>query len=47
MAPRARFDERTLALVSQHIVVFLFGFATILGKLISYGAIFLVWHRYT
>lgn len=45
MAPRARMDERTLALIYNHIAVFLFGFTAILGKLISYGSLFLVWHR--
>lgn len=36
---------RTRAFIALHSAVFLWGFTAILGKLISYGSIYLVWHR--
>jgi hypothetical protein len=44
-ASRQRISDRTMALIYSHLSVFLFGFTAILGKLISYGSLFLVWHR--
>ena len=38
-------SNRAKALLALHIAVFLWGFTAILGKLISYGSITLVWHR--
>lgn len=38
-------SPRTKAFIALHIAVFLWGFTAILGKLISYGSIALVWHR--
>ena len=38
-------SPRTKAFIALHIAVFLWGFTAILGKLISYGSITLVWHR--
>lgn len=38
-------SESTYAYGYFHLVVFLYGFTCILGKLISYGALVLVWHR--
>jgi drug/metabolite transporter (DMT)-like permease len=38
---------RTKALIALHFAVFLWGFTAILGKLISYGSLYLVWHRMT
>ncbi|MEK0439769.1 MAG: hypothetical protein RLZZ504_685 [Bacteroidota bacterium] len=36
---------RTKAFIALHSAVFLWGFTAILGKLISYGSLSLVWHR--
>ncbi len=36
---------RTKAFIALHSAVFLWGFTAILGKLISYGSLYLVWHR--
>lgn len=36
---------RTKAFIALHSAVFLWGFTAILGKLISYGSLTLVWHR--
>ncbi len=38
-------SPRTKAFIALHVAVFLWGFTAILGKLISYGSITLVWHR--
>ncbi len=38
-------NPRLNAFIYLHIAVFLWGFTAILGKLISYGSIQLVWHR--
>lgn len=38
-------SPRTKAFLALHSAVFLWGFTAILGKLISYGSIYLVWHR--
>jgi drug/metabolite transporter (DMT)-like permease len=38
-------SPRTKAFIALHSAVFLWGFTAILGKLISYGSIYLVWHR--
>jgi hypothetical protein len=40
-----RMSDYNRALVAYHIVVILWGFTAILGKLISYGSVMLVWHR--
>ena len=45
MTAKKETQESILALASLHFSVFLWGFTAILGKLISYGAISLVWHR--
>lgn len=37
--------QRTNAFIALHSAVFLWGFTAILGKLISYGSLYLVWHR--
>ena len=37
--------ERTFALVLLHITILLWGITAILGKMISYGSLILVWHR--
>lgn len=39
------FSQETKALFVLHVTVVLLGFTAILGKLISYGSIILVWHR--
>jgi drug/metabolite transporter (DMT)-like permease len=38
-------SPRTKAFIALHSAVFLWGFTAILGKLISYGSLYLVWHR--
>lgn len=38
-------SPRTKAFIALHIAVLLWGFTAILGKLITYGSITLVWHR--
>lgn len=38
-------SPRTKAFIALHVAVFVWGFTAILGKLISYGSITLVWHR--
>jgi hypothetical protein len=42
---REHMSDYNRALVAYHIVVVLWGFTAILGKLISYGSVMLVWHR--
>lgn len=38
-------SPRTQSLIALHFTIFLWGFTAILGKLISYGSVMLVWHR--